>query len=74
MGDLGHLMAGARVGMTTMTMVIYGASAPGGPSFRPIACTKKRGLRFRGKHITDSLGFKIPSRTSRGQPSALDDY
>lgn len=74
MGDLGHLMAGARVGMTTMTMVIYGASAPGGPSFRPIACAKKRGLRFRGKHITDSLGFKTPSRTSRGQPSALDDY
>lgn len=57
-----------------MTMVIYGASAPGGPSFRPIACAKKRGLRFRGKHITDSLGFKTPFRTSRGQPSALDAY
>lgn len=28
----------------------------------------REGPRFRGKHITDSLGFKTPFRTSHGWP------
>lgn len=56
--------------MTPMTMMIYSASRPGWPVVRPIACERRP--RFRGKHITDSLGFKTLFRTSRGQPSALD--